>query len=131
MKIDSCVNLKLRVVPERLAVCRLEPDAELPPWAMTGRFRSVSWTPAELSIVCRESSVPEGVTSERGWRCFMVVGPLDFSLTGILLRIAEPLAKAGISIFAISTFDTDYVLVKDASFPEAQRILEQSGHSFS
>ncbi|MGD0310639.1 MAG: ACT domain-containing protein, partial [Acidobacteriota bacterium] len=61
MKIDSCVNLKLRVVPERLAVCRLEPDAELPPWAMTGRFRSVSWTPAELSIVCRESSVPEGV----------------------------------------------------------------------
>ena len=123
------MGLILKVMPECFAVCRLSPDAVLPRWAMSGTFRSVSWTPDETSIVCEESAVPEEVKSERGWRCFMVEGPLDFSLTGILLMIATPLAKARISIFAISTFDTDYVLVKDASFLEAKRVLAASGHS--
>jgi len=123
------MGLKLRVIPDLLAVSRLGPEAGLPEWATAGSFRSVSWTPDELSIVCAESLVPQDVRSERGWRGFMVEGPLDFGLTGILLAIAEPLARAGISIFAISTFDTDYVLVKDASFPDARRVLAECGHS--
>ena len=123
------MGLSLKIMPERLAVCRLSPDAVLPQWAMSGTFRSVTWTPDETSIVCEESAVPKEVESERGWRCFMVEGPLDFGLTGILLMIAAPLAKARISIFSISTFDTDYVLVKDASFLEAKKVLAASGHS--
>jgi hypothetical protein len=122
------IKLNLQVIPDLLAVSRLAAGAELPPWAMSGPFRSVSWTPDELSIVCEESLVPQDVRSERGWRGFMVEGPLDFGLTGILLKIAEPLAKAGISIFAISTFDTDYVLVKEASFPDARKVLTECGH---
>lgn len=120
--------MKLKVMAGRLAVCRLAPGSELPAWAMGGTFRSVCWTQDELSIVCEESSVPDGIQSERGWRGLKVEGPLDFALTGILLMIAEPLAQAGISIFAISTFDTDYVLVRNESFAEAQRVLAERGH---
>jgi hypothetical protein len=123
------MGFNLKVMPERLAVCRLPADAGLPQWAVSGTFRSASWTQDELSIVCEESSVPEEVKSERGWRCFMIEGPLDFRLTGVLLAIVEPLAKAGISIFAVSTFDTDYVLVKDSLLHEARRVLVESGHT--
>jgi uncharacterized protein len=123
------MKLKLRALPGLLAISRLEPDASLPEWALSSSFRSVSWTPDETSIVCEESSVPLEVRSERGWRGFVVEGPLDFGLTGVLLNIAEPLARAGISIFAISTFDTDYFLVKDASFSDASRALTECGHS--
>jgi uncharacterized protein len=120
--------MKLRILPERFAVSRLEPNSELPAWAFSGTFRTVSWTRDELSIVCEEPCVPPDIRSERGWRAFMVVGPLDFNLTGLLLQLAQPLAEAGISIFAMSTFDTDYVLVKEASLPEAKRALEARGH---
>ena len=122
------MTLKLRVMPGLFAVSRLAPDSELPQWAMSGAFRSVSWAQGELSIVCEESQVPKDVKSERGWRGLMVEGPLDFKLTGILLKIAQPLAQAGISIFAISTFDTDYVLVKDESLSEAKKALAACGH---
>jgi uncharacterized protein len=121
--------LNLKILPGRYAVCRLSPNSALPEWAIFGSLRSVSWTPDETSIVCDESAVPEEVKSEPGWRGFMVEGPLSFGLTGILLMLAEPLAKAGISIFALSTYDTDYVLVKDASFSEAKQILAACGHS--
>jgi uncharacterized protein len=125
------MRLTLKTMPGRLAVSRLAPHSDLPAWAASGTFRSISWTPEELSIVCEESSVPPGVRSERGWRGLMVAGPLDFALTGVLLTIAEPLAQAGISIFAISTFDTDYVLVKDEHFLEAKKILSDGGNVVS
>ena len=123
------MKLNLRVLPEILAISRLAPGGEVPQWALSGSFRSVSWTPDELSVVCDASLVPQDVRSERGWRGFMVEGPLDFELTGVLLEIAGPLARAGISIFAVSTFDTDYVLVKDAVFLDARRVLAECGHA--
>lgn len=123
------MNLTMRVLPGRFAVCRRAPGAALPPWAMAGSFRSISWTAEETSIVCEESVVPTEVNAERGWRCLMIEGPLDFSLTGVLAGIAAPLASANISLFAISTFDTDYVLIKDVSFPEAKSALAASGHT--
>ncbi len=123
------IRLTLRTLPWLLAISRMTPDSKLPEWAMAGPFRSICWTPDELSIVCEDSLVPEGVSSERGWRGLMVEGPLDFGLTGILAAVAEPLARAGISIFAISTFDTDYFLVREASFPHALRVLVEFGHS--
>lgn len=115
--------LTLRLLPGRLAVCRLEPDSPVPEWCAGGGFRSVSWTADETSVVCPEAGVPADVRAERGWRAFMVEGPLDFGNTGVLAGIAQPLAAAGISIFAVSTFDTDYVLVRDASVDEAERVL--------
>lgn len=123
-------ELNLSLQPERLTICRLAPDAVLPEWA-SGRaaFLSITRTREELSIVCEAQRVPATVKQETGWRLFKVAGPLDFSLIGILASLADPLAKAGISIMAISTFDTDYLMVKEAKLDEAIKVLKAFGHS--
>jgi hypothetical protein len=92
-------------------------------------FLSITRTRDELSIVCESSRIPAGIDAEFGWRCIKVDGPLDFSLVGVLSSLAEPLARAGIPIFAISTFDTDYVLVKTANLEGAMAALESAGHA--
>ena len=120
--------LTLSVLPDTLAVCRLGPDDALPPWARAGEFRVVTRTPSELSIVCPEGSVPDGVTSNRGWRAIAVAGTLDFALTGILASLASPLAAAGVSIFAVSTYDSDYILVKQETLARALEALAAAGH---
>lgn len=122
------MGLNLKVLPGAFAVCRLPAGKTLPPWALSGPFSSVTQTQEELSVVCLESAVPVGVRSEGGWRGLQVVGPLDFALTGILCSLAAPLAEAGISIFAISTFDTDYLLVKAVDLAAAVDALRQAGH---
>jgi hypothetical protein len=119
---------ELRLLPGRYAVCRLEADAGVPAWVGTGPFVSVTRTDGELSVVCAEEFVPDGTNCENGWRIFQVAGPLEFSLTGVLAAIAAPLADAGVSIFAISTFDTDYVLVKEESLAKAAEALGGAGH---
>jgi hypothetical protein len=96
---------------ETLTVCRLAPDADLPAWAMVGAFCSITRASEELSIVVAKNSVPAGVRAEGAWRALKVAGPIPFSAVGILSSIVDPLARAGISVFAISTFDTDYLLV--------------------
>ena len=99
-------------------------------WALgKDAFSSITRTSEELSIVCAESLVPKGVKHEAGWRLFKVDGPLDFALTGVLASVVAPLAQAGISIFSIATFNTDYVLVKDARIAEAVKALQSAGHS--
>lgn len=124
----SHMNLSLR--KDRLAVCQLPPDASIPAWASGPMaFSSISRTSEELSIVCLENVVPAGIKQDSGWRIFKVDGPLDFSLTGILASVADPLAKAGISIFAISTYNTDYVLVKDQKVDAAVKALKAVGHN--
>jgi uncharacterized protein len=119
---------ELRLLPGRYAICRLAADAAVPSWASGGDFSSVTRTPDELSVVCAEAGAPDGVKCERGWRILQVAGPLEFSLTGVLAAIAAPLASAGVSIFAISTFDTDYVLVKEDNLAEAAAALGTAGH---
>jgi len=119
----------LRLLPHRAAVCRLAADEAVPAWATAGPFSSVTRTPGELSVVCTGDLVPEGARCERGWRVFEVAGPLEFSLTGILAAIATPLAHAGVSIFAVSTFDTDYVLVKEENLAKAVDALRAAGHT--
>ncbi len=116
-------ELSLSIMPNKIAVCRMENDAQIPSWATDGSFFSISKTDDEISIVCSENNVPDNVESEKGWRSFKVEGPLDFSLTGILASLANPLAEAKISIFAISTFDTDYILIKDENLDEAVKVL--------
>ena len=121
--------MRLTVLPGTLTVCRLAPDASLADWMQTGVISSVSRTADELSVVCAQSAVPQGVRAEKGWRALRVEGPLAFSLTGVLTALATPLAEAGVSIFAVSTFDTDWILVKDEDLPDAVRALRQSGHA--
>jgi hypothetical protein len=121
-------TLTLSILPDTFAVCRLKKDAAIPAWATNGTFISITRTADELSIVCPESNVPEGIQCESDWRCIKIEGPLDFALTGILVSIAAPLAHVGISIFAISTYDTDYLMVRRESLDRAILALERSGH---
>ena len=117
--------LTLSVMPIPLAVVRLECFSEIPLWGISGDdFFSITRTKEELSVVCHEEKVPQNVKVEKGWRCLKVEGPLDFGLTGILSSLALPLAEAKISIFAISTFDTDYILVKKENLQKAIEVLE-------
>jgi hypothetical protein len=123
-------TLAFRQVPGSFAVCRLVPGAQLPDWFKPGAFASVSWSSDEVSITCLSSQVPDGVHCEREWCCLMLQGPFPFEMTGILLQVLKPLAAAGIGIFAVSTFDTDYVLVKEQAFEAAKRALIDSGLRF-
>ena len=122
--------MKLLLLPGLFSVCRLGPGAPLPAWAMSGSSSLVSIirTANELSIVCAQEDTPDDVRQERDWRCLMVEGPLDFSLTGVLSALLAPLADAGVSIFALSTFDTDYLLVRAAQLGLAVEALSAAGH---
>jgi len=118
--------MQLDLLEGAYAIAQLPADAPIPDWAYTGDFVSITRTPGELSIVCRD--VPAGVKCQRGWRCLKVRGPLDFSLTGVLASIAEPLAQARVSIFAVATFDTDYILVPETGLERALSALSGAGH---
>jgi len=120
--------LTLFLLPETFAVCRLPAEDALPAWALSGAFCAITRTAEELSIVCVQAQVPPGVTCQPGWRGLQVAGPLDFGLTGVLASLARPLAEAGVSIFAISTYDTDYLLVPAASLDTALAALRSAGH---
>lgn len=119
---------RFSVLPGSFAVLRLDPDAEVPPGVLVPPFHSVTRTPAELSIVCPVGAVPDGAKAERGWAILALEGPFPFELTGILASILAPLAEAGVGIFALSTFDTDYVLVKRERLDEALAALAAAGH---
>jgi uncharacterized protein len=119
--------LTLRLLPGALAVCRLSADAALPVWAV-GAVTSVTRTPDELSVVCAEDAVPAEIRAERGFCCMAVVGPLDFSLTGIIAALTTPLAAAGVSVFVLSTFDTDLLLLRQSMLTQAVAILRATGH---
>lgn len=122
-------KLNLSLQPERLSYCRLASGAPIPEWASgSTAFTSITRTRDELSIVCEERRVPLAVKQESGWRLFKVAGPMDFSLVGILASLAGPLARARISIMAVSTFDTDYLMVKEPKLREAIKVLKAAGH---
>lgn len=124
----SALTFNLIVLPSAYAVCRLAADAPAPVWA-AGEFVSITRTADELSVVCRADAVPEGVRCERGWRCLRVAGTLDFGMVGVLASLLAPLAAAGVSVFAVSTFETDYLLVKEASLTTAVEALRRAGHT--
>ena len=122
-------RLTLRVTPWHLAVCRFPADSALPPWVLhaEAEFWSITRTPHELSVVCAEDDLPPSVTeqAERGWRAFELVGPIPFSTLGVISGLTVPLAAAGIGVFVLSTYDTDYLLVKATNFARAQAILAE------
>ena len=116
-------RITLALLKGGYAVSRLDPGCEIPRWA-TGSFVSMTRTHEELSIVCPEDNVPDGVETERDWRGLAVVGRLDFSLVGVLSSLLGPLAHAGIPVFVTSTFDTDYLFVKQARLEQALEVLK-------
>jgi hypothetical protein len=121
------MSLVLRLLQGELAILQLPSDAAIPAWlSFSARpLVSVTHTADELSVVCPSSEVPVGTTCEVGWRAFGVEGKLDLSAIGILSAILSPLARAGISIFSISTFDTDYILVRTDVLEKASSVLRQ------
>jgi uncharacterized protein len=122
-------HLELTVLPERFAISRLAADTPIPNWATQGPFFSVTRTGDELSVVTELSRVPPGVQSQPGWRVLKVHGPFVLSEIGVLASLAAPLAEAKISLFAVSTFDTDYLLVASETLSAATAALERAGHT--
>lgn len=122
--------MALRVLEGELSIVRLAPDAPIPPWlSLSGRpLASVTATQDELSIVCPTGAVPDGVQCESGWRAFRVEGKQDFALTGVLAAIVAPLADAGISAYSLSTFATDFVLVREERLSQAIDTLGRHFH---
>ena len=119
-------KFELELLPGNYVICRLDPGDAVPDWA-GGELVSVTRTPLELSIVCRDEDVPGDVKSEGGWRSLRVMGKLDFSLVGVISRIATVLAESGLSTFALSTFNTDYFLVRTSHLEEAIQVLAEAG----
>jgi hypothetical protein len=121
-------KLKFRWLPGAYAIVRLAPDGSVPEWATTGEFTSITRTSGELSIVCPTENLPNDVSSPHRWICLKLEGPFPFSQTGVLLSFIEPLSSNGIPIFAISTYDTDYVLIQEEFAGMALDSLQQAGH---
>ena len=124
--------LTLLVLPGELAVVRLPPDAHVPPWAFSpapGALWSITRTADELSLVRAAEAVPSDARAERGWRALRIAGTIDFALTGVLASVLAPLADAGVSVFAIATYDTDYVLVRAHAIDAAVAALRGAGHT--
>lgn len=117
-------KLILSILPEKLGVCHFEKNSEIPEWAKHINFCSITRTKDELSIVCPQDKIPAGVLIEKDWRAFKVEGPLGFSLTGVVASLADPLAKAKISILYISTYETDYLLAEEKNLEKVKEILE-------
>ncbi len=117
-------DITMEWVPGRYAVCRLDAQAATPGWALgRGGFVSITHSERDLSIVAAEALVPAEVKAERGWAAMRVVGQLDFSMVGVLATLTTALAEAGIPCFAISTYDTDYLLVKEQDADDAAEAL--------
>ena len=120
-------QLKFRQLPGPYAIVRLAPNAQMPDWATKGDFTSITRTADELSVVCPSDNLPRDVQSPHRWICLKLEGPFPFELTGVLLSFIEPLSTKGIPIFAISTYDTDYVLIQE-EFAWALDVLRDAGH---
>jgi hypothetical protein len=123
------MHLKFRQLPGSFAICRLPPNAPLPPLTTISSFTSITRTEDELSIVCPAELAPSSAICEAPWTCFKLQGPFPFSLTGVLTSFLGPLAEGGVPIFAVATFDTDYVLVREEIAAKALGILLDAGHA--
>ncbi len=122
------MKLKLKTINGDFAICYLDPKAQIPLWSRNDLFYSLTMTKDELSIVTLQAQVPKGIKCDPFWNILMVIGPLDFSLVGVLADISKVLKAAEISIFVISTYETDYILVKKDNLQKAITVLNNSGY---
>ncbi len=121
-------RLEMSLLEEKYGIARLAPDAEIPEWAMRGKFVSITRSADELSVVTAEKNIPEGVRAQGHWNALKLHGPFAFSEIGVVSAIAKPLADEKIGIFVISTFDTDYLLLDSGQLKDAVRVLSNAGH---
>jgi len=119
----------LQLVPGEFSVCRLPAGDPLPAWAESSVFSSVTRSAAELSVICPSRQVPAGIKAESGWSLLQFAGPFDFAAVGVLASVTGPLAHAGLSLLAVATFDTDFILLKADRIEDARRVLMDAGHS--
>jgi hypothetical protein len=122
--------MNIAVLEGLYAICRLDPGSEYPDWAVDSEFLSITRSDAELSLVCRQENVVSPVRSSRDWRVLMVEGPLDLQMKGVLSGLLGPLSRESISVFVVSTFDTDYLLVQDRDLNRTAAVLQEEGHGF-
>ena len=124
------MKFTLEVLLNEYTICQFPPDAPIPydTWAQGGDLTALIRTPVELTLVCQGDNIPANVRNEPGWRAIKVAGPLEFSMVGVLASLSSTLAQAGVSIFVLSTFDTDYLLVKAAQLEEAIQAFLAAGH---
>lgn len=122
--------MKLHVLEETLAVVRMQPSDPIPDWVWRGRFASVTRTHDELSIFCEESVVPDAIDGTGGWRAIRVAGQIAMEISGVISGLTLPLAAKQISLFSISTHDTDYLVIREDRLDDAMDILSRSGHQF-
>jgi uncharacterized protein len=121
-------SFELALLPEKFTICRLAPDAVVPEWAR-GQFFSITRTSDELSVIAETALVPGRLRTEVSWRVMKVHGPFDLSEVGVLASLVQPLAAASVSVFTISTFETDYLLVQCSQLREAVAALRNAGHT--
>jgi len=124
------LKVKFSILPETFAICRLDREAPVPDWAAGDSLSSITRTAEELSIVCPQTRVPEEIKRNDGWRCLKIEGILDFSLTGVIANLTRPLGNEGISVLVISTYNTEYLLLKEQHLEKAITVLAHSGHGF-
>jgi uncharacterized protein len=122
-------SFELSLLAETFTICQLGPDAAVPEWATQGQFFSITRTSEELSVIAESTLVPKRLRTEVNWRVMKVHGPFDFSEVGVLAALVQPLAAAGVSVFAVSTFDTDYLLVQCSQLGEAVTGLRNAAHT--
>jgi uncharacterized protein len=122
-------SFELSLLSETFTICRLAPDAVVPEWATRGQLFSITRTSEELSVIAETAFVPENLRTEVSWRAMKVHGPFDSSEVGVLAALVAPLAGAGVSVFTISTFDTDYLLVQCIQLREGMAALRNAGHT--
>lgn len=121
-------KLTIKLLKEKYGVCRLNKDEDILSWALQGEFYSITKTEDELSVVCLQDNIIENIKCEKDWRVLKIEGPLDFSLVGILSKISTLMANNSISIFAISTYDTDYILIKEKDINRAVKVLNNDNY---
>jgi len=117
------VKLTLSILPEKIGICHFDKKSPIPEWAVEGDFFSITRTNQELSIVYPQEKIPGGVLFEKDWRAFRLESPIDMYSVGIIASLSKPLAEDGISIFNISTYETNYILVEEKNFEKAKKIL--------
>jgi uncharacterized protein len=122
-------SFELSLLPETFTICHLASDAAVPEWATRGQLFSITRTSDELSLITETAFVPEKLRTAVSWRVLKVHGPFELSEVGVLAALLTPLAAAGVSVFTISTFDTDYLLVQSIQLSEAVAGLGRAGHS--
>ena len=117
------MKLTLSILPEKLGICHFDEKSSIPEWALEGNFSSITRTDQELSIIYPQEKIPGGVLFEKDWRAFKLEGDLELSSVGVIASLAKPLAEAGISIFNVSTYETNYILVEEKNLEKTKKIL--------